>query len=211
MLVNVVLASLVAGAVLNLLRATRTGDRVGEVLSKIAASAAFVALGLVRWAPGDAAGTWLVAGLVLCAAGDVFLLWDRAFDLGLFTFLLGHVAYVGGFRAALPFSGWPAPLLVPMVLAGAVTFRWLWPRLGRRRIPVFLYIIAISVMLWGAVSTVVRGMLPWTAAVGAVLFYLSDLAVARDRFVRSSFLNRALGLPAYYLGQVFLASTIGSS
>lgn len=63
----------------------------------------------------------------------------------------------------------------------------------------------------GAISTAVRGALPGTASAGAVLFYLSDLAVARDRFVKSSFLNRALGLPTYYLGQLLLAFTIGSS
>jgi uncharacterized membrane protein YhhN len=211
MLFTVGLASLVVGAVITLLQAIRTGDRVLEVLSKIVASAAFVTLGCVRWTPGDVVGAWLVAGLVLCAAGDVLLLWDRTFDLGLLSFLLGHLAYVGGFRVALPFSSWPAQILAPLVLAGAIAAGWLWPRLGRRRIPVLLYIIAISVMLWGAVSTVVRGILPWTATVGAVLFYLSDLAVARHRFVQPSFLNRALGLPTYYLGQALFALTIGSS
>ena len=30
----------------------------------------------------------LLAGLVLCAVGDVCLLWDRSFDLGLAVFLL---------------------------------------------------------------------------------------------------------------------------
>jgi uncharacterized membrane protein YhhN len=211
MLVDVGLASLVAAAVLVLLYATRAGERGREVLSKTVASVGFVILGIVRWTPGDTVGAWLVAGLVLCAAGDVFLLGDRTFDLGLATFLLGHLAYVGGFRAALPFSSWPTLVLVPLVVAGAIVASWLWPRLGPRRLPVVLYIVAISAMVWGAVSTLVRAALPWTATVGAVLFYLSDLAVARDRFVKSSFPNRALGLPAYYLGQLFLAFTIGRS
>jgi hypothetical protein len=65
-------------------------------------------------------------------------------------------------------------------------------------------------MLWGGVSATTKGHLPWTAAVGAILFYLSDLAVARQRFVQQSFINRALGLPIYYLGQLLLAMTIGA-
>ena len=44
---------------------------------------------------------------------------------------------------------------------------------------------------------------------GALLFYLSDLAVARDRFVVRRFASRAWGLPAYYLAQVLLALTLG--
>jgi uncharacterized membrane protein YhhN len=64
-------------------------------------------------------------------------------------------------------------------------------------------------MVWGAVSTLLQEALPWTAAAGAVLFYLSDLAVARHRFVRPAFLNRAWGLPAYYAGQLLLAWTVG--
>ena len=72
-----------------------------------------------------------------------------------------------------------------------------------------LYIAAISLMVWGAASTLLREALPWTAAAGAGLFYLSDLAVARHRFVRPAFVNRALGLPAYYVGQLLLAFTIG--
>jgi uncharacterized membrane protein YhhN len=209
MLLEVALAALVGAAVLVLLHGIRCGNRVLEVTSKLVASAGFVALGGVRWVHGDTVGAWLVGGLALCAAGDLFLLWDRTFDPGLVAFLLGHLAYVGGFQAALPLSSWPLPVAGVLVLAGAGAAGWLWPHLGRRRVPVLLYIVAISVMVWGAASTLVHGVLPWTAMAGAVLFYLSDLTVARHRFVRQSCLNRALGLPAYYVGQLLLAWTIG--
>jgi uncharacterized membrane protein YhhN len=43
---------------------------------------------------------------------------------------------------------------------------------------------------------------------GAVAFYLSDLAVARERFVVSSRWNPTWGLPLYYGGQLLLASTV---
>jgi YhhN family len=44
-----------------------------------------------------------------------------------------------------------------------------------------------------------------------VLFYLSDVTVALDRFVTGRrFVNRAIGLPLYYGGQFLLAYSIGA-
>jgi len=210
MLTTVILSSVMTASVVSLLWAIRFGDRVLEVVSKIAASAAFVALGFARWSPGDAVGTWLLAGLVLCAVGDFCLLYDRSFDLGLISFLLGHLVYVAGFREALPMGGWPIFGLVPLLLVGVAALFWLWPHLGRRRAPVSAYIAAITVMVWGGVSATAANALPWLAAAGAILFYLSDLAVARQRFVHRSFINRVFGLPTYYGGQLLLALIIGS-
>jgi uncharacterized membrane protein YhhN len=126
------------------------------------------------------------------------------------AFLLGHALYVAGFLAALPIERWSWLILAPLLIVSGGAARWLWPHLGRRRFSVLAYVVVISVMVWGGVSATTRGHLPWTAAVGAILFYLSDLAVARQRFVQQSFINRALGLPIYYLGQLLLAMTIGA-
>jgi uncharacterized membrane protein YhhN len=211
MLTTVVLASVMAGAVISLLHAIRIEDRPKEVISKAAASGAFVVLGFARWSPGNTIDVCLIAALALCAAGDLFLLKERTFDLGLIFFLVGHLLYVVGFAAALPLVDWPPWLLVPLVPMGALVARWLWPHLGRRRALVIAYTITISVMVWGGLSASTCGALPWTAAAGAVLFYLSDVAVARQRFVRPDCINRALGLPTYYLGQLLLALTVGAS
>jgi uncharacterized membrane protein YhhN len=208
MLTTVVLASLLAAAVASLLRAIRVEDRVLEVMSKTVASASFVALGAVRWSAGDVVGGWFLCALAFCAAGDLLLLWKRSFDVGLLAFLLGHALYVVGFNAALPVGMWSLPMLVPLGLAAVGAITWLWPHLGKRRVPVLAYVVAITIMVWGGFSNVFRSSLPWMAAAGASLFYLSDLAVARHRFVHKSFVNRALGLPTYYAGQLLLALTI---
>ena len=82
------------------------------------------------------------------------------------------------------------------------------------RIPVYAYIAVISTMVVFAVATRAHDPGPpdeHTGAVivaGAFLFYLSDLAVARDRFVAPGFWNRAWGLPFYYGGQIVLALTV---
>jgi hypothetical protein len=49
----------------------------------------------------------------------------------------------------------------------------------------------------------------WTIALGASLFAISDLSVARDRFVARAFVNRLWGLPLYFAAQLILASTVG--
>jgi uncharacterized membrane protein YhhN len=207
---TVILASVMAGAVASLLHAIRVGDRTQEVASKTAASISFVVLGFARWSPGNPVDTWLITALVLCAVGDICLLWARSFDFGLISFLLGHLAYVIGFVAAARLQQWPILLLVPLVAAAGFVLKWLWPHLGGRRTSVTAYVVAITVMVWGGSSTFFNGVLPWTAAVGALLFYFSDLAVARHRFVHEDFINRTVGLPIYYLGQLLLAMTIGA-
>jgi uncharacterized membrane protein YhhN len=44
---------------------------------------------------------------------------------------------------------------------------------------------------------------------GSVAFFLSDIAVARNRFVAPGSVNRSVGLPLYYTGQVLLALSVG--
>ena len=101
--------------------------------------------------------------------------------------------------------------LLPVV----AVLRWLRPHLpADMRIPVYAYITVISTMVVFAVATWAHnpGLSGERASAvivaGALLFYLSDLAVARDRFVAPSFWNRAWGLPFYYGGQIVLALTV---
>lgn len=206
----VILAAVMAGAVVSLLRAIRVQDRIQEVFSKTVASLSFVALGFLRWSAGDGVGGWILAGLVLCALGDVLLLGNKTFDSGLSAFLVGHIFFIAGYQKALPIELWPAAILLPLAMGAGAVIWWLWPHLGRRRLSVVPYVIIMSLMVWGGFSTWWGHRLAWTGALGALLFSLSDLAVARHRFVRPGFVNRAVGLPLYYTGQLLLAVTIGS-
>jgi len=61
----------------------------------------------------------------------------------------------------------------------------------------------------GAAGTVGHAGMP-AIFVGAFAFYLSDLAVARQRFVAKSFWNKAWGLPLYFGAQLILAWTTGA-
>jgi uncharacterized membrane protein YhhN len=94
---------------------------------------------------------------------------------------------------------------------GAVILRWLWPFLrGPYRFAVPLYLAAIMVMVSLAVAASVAA-LPPIVALGAVAFALSDISVARDRFIERDVFNKAWGLPLYYLAQVIFAISVAGS
>ena len=68
----------------------------------------------------------------------------------------------------------------------------------------------------GSIMVLVAGGPPaarcvWQAAVmtAAVAFYVSDVSVARDRFVAPGFGNRIWGLPLYYGAQLLFALSTG--
>jgi uncharacterized membrane protein YhhN len=154
---------------------------------------------------------WLMAGLLFCLAGDVFLAlrWGRAFLLGLVAFLLGHVLYLVAFvplARAEPVS--LVGSLIVFVISTGIYF-WLRPHLGSMNGPVVFYIVVISLMLSAAWGVLTGDSAPASGRAmvfaGALCFYVSDVFVARDRFLRNEFLNRLLGLPLYYGGQFLLA------
>jgi uncharacterized membrane protein YhhN len=185
-----------SAGLLGLLRAeVRDGRRAPF---KVATSAGFVALALALH-PATPFGRWILAGLCLSALGDVLLLSAsrRGFLAGLVAFLLAHLAYAVAFRPLASPSPWAAAGILG---ATAVVLRWLWPHLGRMRLPVVAYCGVIGLMLWLAL-----GVDRMEIRLGGLLFWLSDLLVARHRFVRAEPLNRLAGLPLYYAGQYLIA------
>jgi len=185
--------------------------RLGRAVLKPLAATGFVLTAWSAGAPGSAYGRWILVGLVLSWIGDVALLARESpglFKLGLGSFLLAHVAYCAGFLSRGIALG--VALVGVAALAGPawLALRWLSPHLsGAMRTPVRAYVAVITTMVVLAPATVAAGGNPWIL-VGASLFYLSDLAVARDRFVVRSFWNGAWGTPFYFIGQVVLALTV---
>jgi uncharacterized membrane protein YhhN len=202
---------LMAALVGALLAAHRVDSHRLEWLLKPAAAATFVTTGLVAGGLSSAFGRVLLAGLVLAALGDVLLIpkGKLSFLAGLGAFLAGHLAYAVAFglrgvdATAVLVAG--APLSVGAVFV----LRWLWPHVERSmRAPVVAYVVVITAMVALAAGTAVETG-AWLLLVGASAFYLSDLSVARDRFVATGFANRAWGLPLYFFAQMLLASHAG--
>ena len=201
------LIAVVAAATAVLVAAELRGQRRLAVAAKAVASLGFVILGLSRVDLANPYDAWVLVALALCLAGDVLLALPRGLAAGLGCFLVGHLAYATAFATLVPLGEWPWPVAAAMAVPSAAAAAWLWPHLGRMRAAVLAYIVVITAMAWGALS--VAGHAAGMVWVGALLFYLSDLAVARDRFVVRRFASRAWGLPAYYLAQVLLALTLG--
>lgn len=208
------LTALCALALCGLLLSLQAGSRAGALLCKPLASAAFIAVALALGARG-AYGRRVLLGLCLAAGGDVALLFPGAapFLAGLVLFLLGHLCYVAAAAVHAPPHSFLAPAAGAVAALSAAIFAWLWPQLGAMRGPVLAYVIVITVMVSAALAAGrrLRGPRAWLLPAGAVLFYLSDITVAYQRFVAPSLLMAALGLPAYYLAQILLAWSVGES
>ncbi|MBK6530584.1 MAG: lysoplasmalogenase [Deltaproteobacteria bacterium] len=194
-----------------LLAVTRRGPSLGERVLKPLASTAFIAAALAHGAHRTPYGAAILAGLAFSWWGDVLLISraKRVFLAGLVAFLLGHVAYSVAFaRRGVSVGATALALLLllgPLVLVG----RWLLPSVeARMRAPVLAYMAVITVMVALAVGTVAAHGEPWVL-VGAVAFYLSDLSVARDRFIAPGWNNKLWGWPLYFGAQLVLAWCAG--
>ena len=149
----------------------------------------------------------IIAGLLFSFAGDIFLMLpsDR-FVPGLVSFLFAHIFYIVAFikESERALSFWN---LIPFLLYGCLMLRVLWPHLGRMRLPVVVYMLAILMMGWTAASrrivTEQEGSL--LAFIGALLFIASDSFLALDRF-RGHFRSaQLLILSTYFTAQWLIA------
>jgi uncharacterized membrane protein YhhN len=157
----------------------------------------------------------IIVGLAFCLIGDVCLAWpgEKAFRAGLVAFLLGHIFYIIAFSMLIGLSAWAVPTAILFWLSSLSAFLWLRPHLRAMLVPVGIYILVITSMVTGAWAVFAGTSLSFEGRcfilAGAFLFYLSDLFVARNQFVKRDFINRLIGLPLYYLGQFLLAFSIG--
>ena len=200
-----------ASAIVCLLIAEWAKSKVAMAAAKMSAASAFLAMALASGALESTYGQILLTGLALCWIGDACLLSagrSTAFLVGIGAFLLGHLAYATAFHH-LGID--PISLLGSAAVVGGLgvfVLRWLRPHVPEDlRIAVFCYVGVISLMVAMSISVVIAGQSP-LLAVGAIGFALSDLFVARERFVSVGFNNSLLGLPLYFGSQMLLAYSV---
>jgi uncharacterized membrane protein YhhN len=198
-------------AVVCLLVAEWADARLPRMAAKMSAASAFVAMALACGALDSTFGQIMLTGFVFCWIGDACLLssgHSTGFLLGIGAFLLGHVAYAIAFhRLGLDLTGLAIGAIVVAGLGYAI-LRWLRPHLTDDfRIPVLSYLAVISLMVVTSIGAAAGGA-PVVFVVGAVVFTISDLFVARERFVQTGFVNSAIGLPTYFGSQLLLAYAI---
>lgn len=210
-------ALLVVAALLliGLLYCEKNNMLTAAIFVKTSLSILFVAAAILQTHPLPSYYHYILAGLIFCVAGDFFLALHRKtmFLAGIIAFLLGHVLYVLAFFSLARYSPMVWPGVAAVVIVSVAAFRWMKPHLGSLEVPVLVYVMVISVMVAGAwlvqVNAPVPGSTKTMILAGAVAFYLSDLFVARDRFMKREFVNRLAGLPLYYGGQFLIAFSVG--
>ncbi len=165
------------------------------------------------------ATSWFGLGVLFSLAGDVFLLWlDRFFLFGLAVFLLAHLAYLVGFNTPLqPINLWTLLLAVMVGIGAARVMRRLLAGVhaageSRLAVPVLVYGVVISLMLLSALMTLSNmywnGMAAVLVALGAFLFYLSDIVLAWNKFIVPMKNGRVMNIALYHAGQFLLVAGV---
>lgn len=162
---------------------------------------------------------WFALGLAFSLAGDIFLMLPREqFIAGLISFLLAHICYIVGFLET------PVPLNFPgavIAIIIALVFLRIYRRIAagldasgnsRLKLPVLIYSLVISVMLFLALRTLTGSYWDTQSALlvsaGALLFFLSDTLLAWNKFVYPLRQGRFISIIPYHLGQIML--TVGA-
>jgi uncharacterized membrane protein YhhN len=198
---------------------------------KMAASTGFLLLACAGMPWTTHFGIAVALGLFFSWWGDLFLALRAKtyFLLGVAAFALAHISYAAAFllrpygdgrtilermsqdsRYVYDLPVAPIDTLgvfLLLCLIGAYVFVWVRRGAAGMRTAVAAYILIINAMVALAVGAYAAGasfLLPFAA----VVFYVSDLFVARQHFRVPSPWNVWIGLPLYYTAQVAFALSV---
>ena len=214
-MVNTIILIMAAGLLIALLYFEKQNGWKKRLPVKTVLSCLFILTAVVQPHPLPGYYGWMLLGLVFCLGGDVFLALPQKqmFLLGLVSFLVGHIFYVFAFVNVAGPNGFAVIGTLLTIGVSLLVYTWLKPHLGSMHTPVIFYIVVISCMLGSAWAVFGEAGLAGKGRVlvltGALSFYVSDLFVARNRFLKDAFVNRLVGLPLYYAGQFMLALSVG--
>jgi uncharacterized membrane protein YhhN len=155
-------------------------------------------------------GVWskpLALGLLLSAAGDAALginglYGGPFFVIGLILFLLAHVAYIIAFAIGFKPQKSRLPAAVLVVAYCSAVALLLRPGLGDMALPVYVYIVVITVM---GVLAALRTMGSTQLLLGGMAFILSDSLLAINKFRFPVPAERYVVITTYYFAQYMIA------
>lgn len=157
--------------------------------------------------PMDAYAKWILAGLAFSMLGDCFLMLKRQkFIAGLVSFLLAHVLYIIAFYSRLEVT--PSLIhLFYLALPALTIYGFLYPGLGKLKLPVLIYVIAIMLMGYFSLTLYLHsgGTPAFYAFIGALVFMLSDATLAVNKFRIPFAAAQLVILSTYYCAQWLIA------
>ena len=153
---------------------------------------------------------FIVSGLVFSLVGDTFLIYPKKhFKKGLITFLIGHICFTIAFivSSGFSFTFW---IFLPILIIGIHFLRSIFPFSDKIKIPIIIYVIIIAIMGWMAMERLncIPTLGTLLAAIGAVLFMISDAVLALNKFRKPFFRAELIILSTYFTAQWLLAVSV---
>ena len=145
-------------------------------------------------------GARVVTALFFCLLGDIALLWDELFLVGLAFFLVAHLLLIRALTARFGFKFKAVGILISLSMAGVV-ISYMWPNVEAfLRIPIIAYVLVIGTMSSLALSIALkkRSKIRTQIGLGGLLFMLSDALLGINGFVNPIPLSGLLILGTYY-------------
>ena len=161
---------------------------------------------------------FIMVALFFSWGGDLLLMFqDKApvfFLLGLASFLLAHIGYILAFNQV---SSSPKSILlkkpylsIPFFVYAAGMMYGMSSNLGEMFVPVLVYASVISLMCVFALNRFERVNVGsfWWVLVGAIVFVLSDSAIAINKFLSPFYYAGFVIMALYTLGQYMIVKGV---
>lgn len=146
----------------------------------------------------------IIASLVFALIGDVFLLKDKYFRHGLFSFTIVHVGIISAIVSISGFN-WNVILFILLFSIASINYFFLRKGLKKEKYVVGFYIIVIAFMNWQAIGLAIsnQALVYIAIAIASILFSLSDAVLAFAKF-KKSFLVAEIVILATYWSAIYL-------
>jgi len=151
----------------------------------------------------------ILSALIFSLIGDLFIMLQRQNPIkGLLAFLIAHIFYIAAFLQGIEF--FHSLILIPIFVYAAIFFIYLQKGLNKLRIPVLIYIVAISLMGCMAVNRYLnlQDEKSLLAFLGAVFFLVSESFWAINRFKKPFAWAEIIILGTYFSAQTLLALSV---
>lgn len=143
-------------------------------------------------------------GLGAALLGDVFLLSDKYFTLGIISFLVMQARYLECFIKDGKTNKKALVVMVVLVPIALYLISLMWTSLGKFKIPVVVYMVALVLTAISAAarSNEIKGY--HFVALGALLFVCSDTVIALHKFTPDIRLGNLTVMTTYIIAQYLI-------
>ena len=150
----------------------------------------------------------MVTALIFCLLGDIALIWDDLFLLGVGFFLVAHLLFIRALTSRFGFRLAPVTLIFALALILGMSF-YLWSGLDNTlKIAIPIYATVIGLMGAQAISIGLRrrSSIRTQIALGGTLFILSDALLGINAFKEPFDFSGVFILSTYWAALTLLAN-----